>query len=210
MAAVLVFGPETRGLPAEILAEFLPENRLRLPMQAGQRSLNLSNAVAVTVAQGRADWGVAIETVASGGGSICGFDGGRMFVGPQSAGAQPGPACYGRGGPLAITDINFFLGRILPDCFPFPLQREPVVEHLRAIAQLLEQLLVEILLGRYAGDENAGGGRNDQCWHLRDKTVADREQRVILRRLRDIEAMLQHADRQAADHVDQHDGKYSD
>ncbi|MFM2094435.1 MAG: Acetophenone carboxylase gamma subunit, partial [Planctomycetota bacterium] len=81
---------------------------------------------------------MAIETVASGGGSICGFDGVRMFVGPQSAGAEPGPACYGRGGPLAITDINFFLGRILPDCFPFPLQREPVVDQLRAIAQRLE------------------------------------------------------------------------
>lgn len=46
---VFVFGPETRGLPAEILAEFLPTQRLRLPMRAGQRSLNLSNAVAVTV-----------------------------------------------------------------------------------------------------------------------------------------------------------------
>jgi len=46
---VLVFGPETRGLPAEILAEFLPSERLRLPMRAGQRSLNLANAVAVTV-----------------------------------------------------------------------------------------------------------------------------------------------------------------
>lgn len=46
---VFVFGPETSGLPAEILAEFAPERRLRLPMLAGQRSLNLSNAVAVTV-----------------------------------------------------------------------------------------------------------------------------------------------------------------
>jgi len=44
-----VFGPETRGLPDEVLAEFTPENRLRLPMQPGQRSLNLSNAAAVTV-----------------------------------------------------------------------------------------------------------------------------------------------------------------
>ncbi len=46
---IFVFGPETRGLPAEILAEFLPQQRLRLPMQANQRSLNLSNAAAVTV-----------------------------------------------------------------------------------------------------------------------------------------------------------------
>lgn len=46
---VFVFGPETRGLPAEVLAEFAPENCLRLPMQADQRSLNLSNAAAVTI-----------------------------------------------------------------------------------------------------------------------------------------------------------------
>ena len=46
---VFVFGCETSGLPPEVLAEFPPENRLRLPMQAGQRSLNLSNAAAVTV-----------------------------------------------------------------------------------------------------------------------------------------------------------------
>jgi tRNA (cytidine/uridine-2'-O-)-methyltransferase len=46
---VFVFGPETRGLPLEILAEFQPQNRLRLPMREGQRSLNLSNAAAVVV-----------------------------------------------------------------------------------------------------------------------------------------------------------------
>jgi tRNA (cytidine/uridine-2'-O-)-methyltransferase len=46
---VFIFGPETRGLPEAVLADFLPENRLRLPMRAGQRSLNLSNAAAVTV-----------------------------------------------------------------------------------------------------------------------------------------------------------------
>ena len=49
---------------------------------------------------------LAIETVAAGGGSICGFDGTRLFVGPQSAGADPGPACYGAGGPLTVTDLN--------------------------------------------------------------------------------------------------------
>lgn len=81
---------------------------------------------------------LAIETVASGGGSVCGFDGGRLFVGPQSAGADPGPACYGRGGPLAITDMNFFLGRILQHRFPFRLHREPVIEKLEAVrAQIL-------------------------------------------------------------------------
>jgi 5-oxoprolinase (ATP-hydrolysing) len=66
---------------------------------------------------------MAIETVAAGGGSICRFDGVKLVVGPDSAGADPGPACYGRGGPLTVTDINFLLGRILPARFPFPLDR---------------------------------------------------------------------------------------
>jgi 5-oxoprolinase (ATP-hydrolysing) len=61
---------------------------------------------------------IAINTVAAGGGSICSFDGFRMRVGPASAGAMPGPACYGNGGPLTITDCNVLLGRIQPDHFP--------------------------------------------------------------------------------------------
>jgi 5-oxoprolinase (ATP-hydrolysing) len=59
-----------------------------------------------------------IHTVAAGGGSICRFDGVRLRVGPESAGADPGPASYRRGGPLTITDCNVFLGRIQPDFFP--------------------------------------------------------------------------------------------
>ena len=59
-----------------------------------------------------------INTVAAGGGSICRFDGMRFRVGPQSAGAKPGPACYRNGGPLTITDCNLFLGRIDPCHFP--------------------------------------------------------------------------------------------
>ena len=62
---------------------------------------------------------LAIETVAAGGGSICRFDGVKLVVGPDSAGADPGPACYGRGGPLTITDVNFYLGRIPAEHFPF-------------------------------------------------------------------------------------------
>lgn len=64
---------------------------------------------------------LSIETVAAGGGSICEFDGVRLKVGPGSAGASPGPACYGKGGPLTVTDLNVCLGRILPEEFPFPL-----------------------------------------------------------------------------------------
>ena len=59
-----------------------------------------------------------IHTVAAGGGSILHFDGARYRVGPDSAGANPGPACYRRGGPLAVTDCNVMLGRIVPDFFP--------------------------------------------------------------------------------------------
>jgi 5-oxoprolinase (ATP-hydrolysing) len=59
-----------------------------------------------------------IHTVAAGGGSICRFDGNRLLVGPDSAGAIPGPACYRRGGPLTITDCNLLLGKIVPEQFP--------------------------------------------------------------------------------------------
>ncbi|WP_068076389.1 hydantoinase B/oxoprolinase family protein [Novosphingobium lentum] len=59
-----------------------------------------------------------IHTVAAGGGSICGFDGMRYFVGPHSAGAVPGPACYRRGGPLTVTDCNMLLGKLSPAHFP--------------------------------------------------------------------------------------------
>jgi len=69
---------------------------------------------------------LAIETVAAGGGSICRFDGQKLAVGPQSAGADPGPACYGRGGPLALTDLNLYLGRLRPEYFPFGLDRQAV------------------------------------------------------------------------------------
>lgn len=61
---------------------------------------------------------MAVHTVAAGGGSILSFDGERCRVGPQSAGANPGPACYRRGGPLAVTDANLLLGRIQPNYFP--------------------------------------------------------------------------------------------
>ena len=61
---------------------------------------------------------MAIHTIAAGGGSILHFDGQRQRVGPDSAGANPGPACYRRGGPLAVTDCNVMLGKIQPAYFP--------------------------------------------------------------------------------------------
>jgi 5-oxoprolinase (ATP-hydrolysing) len=61
---------------------------------------------------------LAVHTVAAGGGSICRFDGARLRVGPESAGAVPGPAAYRRGGPLTVTDCNVMLGRLRPEFFP--------------------------------------------------------------------------------------------
>ena len=83
-----------------------------------------------------------IHTVAAGGGSICSFDGARYRVGPESAGADPGPACYRRGGPLCVTDCNVLLGKLQPELFPRvfgpsqgePLDRDVVVEKFAALA----------------------------------------------------------------------------
>ncbi len=85
---------------------------------------------------------MSIHTVAAGGGSILGFDGARLRVGPASAGANPGPAAYRRGGPLTVTDCNVMLGKIQPDYFPRvfgphanePLDREAVATRFRALA----------------------------------------------------------------------------
>ena len=80
---------------------------------------------------------IAIETVAAGGGSICSFDGFKMVVGPESAGAYPGPACYGAGGPLTITDINLLSGRLDTEFFGIPVSRVAALER-------LEELLLEM------------------------------------------------------------------
>ncbi|MCU0418480.1 MAG: hydantoinase B/oxoprolinase family protein [Cyclobacteriaceae bacterium] len=82
---------------------------------------------------------LAIETIAAGGGSICSFDGFRLTVGPHSAGAHPGPACYGAGGPLTITDVNLLLGRVDESQFAFPLHRGRSEEELQKILRQLAQ-----------------------------------------------------------------------
>jgi 5-oxoprolinase (ATP-hydrolysing) len=81
---------------------------------------------------------LAVETVAAGGGSICRFDGMKLVVGPESAGADPGPACYGRGGPLTVTDLNFYLNRLAPAHFPFALDRAAVERRLGGLQTELE------------------------------------------------------------------------
>lgn len=81
---------------------------------------------------------VAVETVAAGGGSVCSFDGLKLTVGPESAGASPGPACYGAGGPLTITDVNLLLGRVDEEQFGVPLQRRHAEERLQQLLREIE------------------------------------------------------------------------
>ncbi|WP_309752297.1 hydantoinase B/oxoprolinase family protein [Novosphingobium sp.] len=87
-----------------------------------------------------------INTVAAGGGSICRFDAGRLVVGPESAGAVPGPACYCNGGPLTVTDCNVMLGKLVPEQFPKvfgpggdkPIDAGVVNQKFAALARLVE------------------------------------------------------------------------
>ena len=100
---------------------------------------------------------MSIYTVAAGGGSIVQFDQGRYRVGPESAGANPGPAAYGRGGPLTVTDCNVMVGKLQPEFFPkvfgaegnLPLDKEIVKAKFSQLAQ-------EIADGR-SGEEVASG-----------------------------------------------------
>ncbi|KAL4733685.1 Hydantoinase B/oxoprolinase-domain-containing protein [Aspergillus similis] len=80
-----------------------------------------------------------INTVAAGGGSILAWENGLLKVGPSSAGANPGPACYGRGGPLTVTDANFLLGRIIPETFPRKLDYDTVKEKFSALADTINK-----------------------------------------------------------------------
>lgn len=82
---------------------------------------------------------LAIHTVAAGGGSICWFDGVQLRVGPQSAGANPGPACYGRGGPLTITDLNLLSNRVSESYFPFALDREAALQRLKDVRVAIQE-----------------------------------------------------------------------
>jgi len=95
-----------------------------------------------------------IHTVAAGGGSVLHFDGARYRVGPDSAGAHPGPACYRGGGPLAITDCNVMLGKLQPDLFPrvFGRNADQALD-----AQVVERKFAELAarIEREAGDKRS-------------------------------------------------------
>jgi 5-oxoprolinase (ATP-hydrolysing) len=96
---------------------------------------------------------MAIHTIAAGGGSICRLIGARLRVGPESAGAVPGPACYRRGGPLTVTDCNLLLGKLQSEFFPAvlgphadqSLDRDVVVQRFDALVTELEAVTGETL-----------------------------------------------------------------
>ncbi len=114
-----------------------------------------------------------IETVAAGGGSICGCNAqGLFFVGPKSAGASPGPACYGAGGPLTLTDVNLLLGRMDPGHFGIPIR---VSAARAALCGVLEQIK--------AASPNAPTPENLLAGYLEiaDERMADAIREISLR-----------------------------
>jgi 5-oxoprolinase (ATP-hydrolysing) len=116
---------------------------------------------------------LAIESVAAGGGSICRLDGPRLRVGPESAGASPGPACYGAGGPLTVTDVNLLLGRLDPERFEIPL-------NLRAASERLEELLAR--LHERTGERPKPGALLAGLLEIANERMADAIREVSLRR----------------------------
>lgn len=112
---------------------------------------------------------LSIETVAAGGGSICHCENNRLRVGPQSAGASPGPACYGAGGPLTVTDVNLLLGRLQPENFSIPIDVE-------ASRRELEEILFR-LEGSPAEEEVLEG-----FLRIANERMADAVRRISLRK----------------------------
>ena len=98
-----------------------------------------------------------IHTIAAGGGSICRFDGMRFRVGPESAGARPGPACYRGGGPLTVTDCNLFLGRISAEIFQPCLGRTATSRSIRRHPGAKLQEVADALGGAKSLEEIAEG-----------------------------------------------------
>ncbi len=115
---------------------------------------------------------LAIETVAAGGGSICSFEHGELRVGPESAGAVPGPACYGAGGPLTLTDVNLLLGRLDPERFAIPLELEAARE---ACARLCREVAAST--GQTVVPEEILAG----LANLADERMADAVRRISVR-----------------------------
>jgi 5-oxoprolinase (ATP-hydrolysing) len=116
---------------------------------------------------------LAIESVAAGGGSVCWFDGDRLRVGPHSAGASPGPACYGAGGPLTLTDVNLLLGRLEPQRFGIPILPD-------AARGALDDLLAD--LSARTGRREKPEAILEGFLEVADERMADAMRRVSVRR----------------------------
>lgn len=125
---------------------------------------------------------LAIETVAAGGGSICSVVGGRLRVGPRSAGARPGPACYGAGGPLTLTDVNLLLGRLDPTRLRIPIVPSAAESAAQALAQ-------ELAGGRDLAGESGGGADEESllagCLQIANEKMAQAVHRISIREGRD-------------------------
>ncbi|HYJ79771.1 MAG TPA: hydantoinase B/oxoprolinase family protein, partial [Longimicrobiaceae bacterium] len=116
---------------------------------------------------------LAIESVAAGGGSVCVLDAEGLRVGPESAGASPGPACYGAGGPLTLTDCNLLLGRLSPARFAIPVSAAP--------AESAADALLRRLRDR-TGDEPQREALLAGLVELADERMADAIRAISLRR----------------------------
>ena len=116
---------------------------------------------------------LAIETVAAGGGSVCHFDHRQLRVGPQSAGAQPGPACYGAGGPLTLTDANLLLGRLEPERFDIPIE---VAASEKAVQRLQQEIREQT--GERLGCEEILEG----CIDIANERMAEAVRRISIRK----------------------------
>ena len=128
-----------------------------------------------------------IHTIAAGGGSICRFDGMRLRVGPESAGADPGPAAYRRGGPITVTDCNVLLGRIQPDLFPsvfglagdLPLDVPIVVTKFAALAAEISTA---------TGIEQTAAGVATGCIQIAVENMANAIKKISVQRGHDVTA----------------------
>ncbi|HEX2093264.1 MAG TPA: hydantoinase/oxoprolinase family protein, partial [Longimicrobiaceae bacterium] len=116
---------------------------------------------------------LAIESVAAGGGSVCTLDAQGLRVGPESAGASPGPACYGAGGPLTLTDVNLLLGRLDPARFGIPVDPVPAAAALDALRAAVRERM-----GEEAGREALLAG----LLEIADERMADAIRGISLRR----------------------------
>jgi len=116
---------------------------------------------------------LAVESVAAGGGSICRFDGITMSVGPQSAGASPGPACYGAGGPLTLTDVNLLAGRLDESRFGIPIDRGAARRALDALIDDVE---------RAKGDETDEAVLLDGLLQIANERMAEAIRRISIRK----------------------------